>query len=151
MTEADLRNFLGLRVATRKREISSVVGSLTQDDLIRMCPLDKASQTQNILIGCLAGIVNFCINTPIDYPACQRFYNIVFANSKFAPIGSACPAWKSGPRSVNCQNAVNNFQASFDYGAVDKAFASSLVSVLFSNPTYAPCQVDAFTRSCNWN
>jgi len=111
-----------------------------------MCPLNYVEK-QDILAGCVAGIVYFC-QGQTDLTQCQRYYDTVFSYSIFSPIGANCPAWKSGPNSLNCANATNKFSANLNYTSVNKDFATFFAKTLFANTIYAPC--NANVQKCTW-
>jgi len=145
LSQVNLTYFLTQPVLA-KRQSSSTIGGFTVDQLLAMCPLNYV-YNQNILIGCLSGIVYFC-SGQTDLTNCQNYYNTIFSYSIYASIGANCPAWKYGVSSTQCQTVVNNFRASFEYGDADKVFASFFVSTLFANPTFAPC--DSSKQTCRW-
>ena len=145
MSETNLTNFLNTS-KLMKRQQSSSVATLTTDQLIGMCPLNYVGN-QDILVGCIAGIVYLC-QAASNYAECRRYYVEVFANSIFAPIGANCPAWKSGINSTACTTAVNGFNAVLEYTSVNKYFASLFATTLFANKIWAPCSSQI--EKCNW-
>jgi len=142
MSVQNLTNFLATGQLV-KRQITSTVATLTTDQLLKMCPLNYVAN-QDILAGCVAGIVYFC-QGQTDLTQCQRYYDTVFSFSIFAPIGANCPAWKYGPNSPKCANAVNSFSADLAYTSVNKDFATFFAKTLFANKEYAPC-----INKCAW-
>jgi len=143
MSADNLTDFLNIGKKA-KRQISSNVAALSTDQLLAMCNLNKID-INDIPTGCIAGINYFCQGKS-DLSQCQQWYDSVFSNSIYAPIGANCPAWKSGPRSSNCQNAVNSINVKLDYTIVNKQFASWFANVLFADRVYAPCN-----KNCNWD
>ena len=148
MSVQNLTDFLAIGKLEKlvKRESSSTVATLTTDQLLAMCPLNNVAN-QDILAGCVAGIVYFC-QGQTDLTPCQRYYNTVFSYSIFAPIGANCPAWKYGPKSSNCNNTVNSFSVSLDRTTVNKEFATFFAKTLFTNKEYAPC--NSLVQKCTW-
>ena len=146
MSSQNLNNFLSIPLV--KRQITSNVATLTTDQLLKMCPLNSVAD-QDILAGCLAGIVYFCQGPKTDLTKCRYYYDTVFKNSIFAPIGDNCPAWKYGPRSSNCTEATNKFEVKLEYTTVNKGFAKFFAKTLFTNSKYAPC-INSATVKCNW-
>jgi len=146
MTVQNLTNFLATPKLI-KRQASSTVATLTTDQLLAMCPLNNVAN-QDILAGCVGGIVYFC-QGQTDLTQCQRYYDTVFSYSIFAPIGANCPAWKYGPRSSQCNTTVNSFSVSLQYTTVNKDFASFFAKTLFTNTSYAPC-INTTTVKCTW-
>ena len=146
MTLQNLTDFLTIPLLF-KRQFSSNVATLTTDQLLQMCPLNYVEK-QDILAGCLAGIVYFC-QGQTDLTRCRNYYDTVFSYSIFAPIGANCPAWKYGPNSRNCNNAVNAFNVKLDYTTVNKDYASYFAKTLFTNRAYAPC-INSATVKCVW-
>jgi len=142
MSVQNLTDFLATRKLA-KRETSSTVATLTTEQLLAMCPL-KYVEKQDILAGCVAGIVYFC-QGKTDLAQCYRYYDTVFSYSIFAPIEDNCPAWKSGPNSKNCTTATNKFSVSLEYTTVNKDFATFFAKTLFTNKEYAPC-----IKNCAW-
>jgi len=140
-----------------KRGSSSTTATLTTQQLLDMCPLNKF-QNQDISAGCLAGIVYFC-QRKADLTQCHRYYEITFSNSIFKPIGDNCPAWKYGPNSANCKNALNGFYfrlsytsstgRDYLYNIVDQTFATFFAKTLFTNRDYAPC-ITSDQVKCTW-
>lgn len=145
MSVQNLTNFLATPVFV-KRESSSTVASLTTDQLLKMCPLNNVAN-QDILAGCVAGIVYFC-QAQTDLTPCQRYYDTIFSRSIFEPIGANCPAWKSGPNSGNCIKAVETFSVSLEYTTVNKDFANFFARILFADQKYAPC--NSIAQKCTW-
>ena len=127
-----------------KRQQVSNVGSLTQDDLLKMCPLSKI-ENQDVLSGCLAGIVSFCQGKK-DLSQCYSYYETTFTYSIYKSL-LICAPWKSGTVSDGCKQARNNFSASFVYTSISKTFADFFATVLFSNRDFAPC-IPTTTRKC---
>ena len=146
MSSKNLTDFLAIGKKV-KRQTTSTVATLTTDQLLKMCPLNYVAN-QDILAGCVAGIVYFC-QGKTDLAQCQRYYDTIFSYSIFAPIGANCPAWKYGPNSVNCANAVNGFSANLKYTTVNKDFATFFAKILFTNKEYAPC-TSTTTVKCIW-
>jgi hypothetical protein len=144
MNTQQLTDLLNTSPKKVKRVSISYFGTLTTDDLRAMCPLSRVENT-DILSGCLAGIVYFC-QGQTDLTQCHKYYNEVFSYSIYAPV-IACAAWKSGPESDNCRNAVNDFNVSLAYTNVNKKFAIFFKETLFTNPFFAPCNSQVMT--CN--
>ena len=142
-----LTKFLDIPSKLVKRQSSSTVATLTTDKLLKMCPLDSVEKV-DILAGCIAGIVYFC-QGQTDLTKCRNYYDTVFSYSIFAPIGANCPAWKSGPKSKNCNDAINKFQVKLEYTTVNKEFARFFARTLFTDSKYAPC-INSTTVKCNW-
>jgi len=141
----NLSNFL--RISTlSKRQSSSTAVTLTTEQLIKTCPLYALGTNGEVLLGCLAGIVQYC-SAGRDWNGCRHYYETVFGNSIFAPIAK-CAAWNFGPRSSECWVAVNNFSAKTEYSAIDKGFAGWFSSMIFGSRTYAPC--DPTKATCRW-
>ena len=143
MSAQNLTDFL---IASKKqrRQSSSNVATLTTEQLLKMCPLSNVVKKQDILAGCIAGITYFC-QGKTDLTQCQRYYDTVFSHSIFAPIGSNCPAWKYGPKSSQCNNAVNAFNVKLEYITVNMVFAKFFAKTLFANRDLAPC-----SSNCQW-
>ena len=129
----------------RAKRATTGSATLSTDQLLDMCPLSFVAK-QDILAGCLTGIVYFCQGQK-DFTQCHRYYDTVFSYSIFKRIG-VCAAWKSGPRSEACKRAINGFSADLSYTTVNKDFASFFGNVLFSNMDYAPC--DSQVEKCSW-
>ena len=146
MSSQNLTNFLAVSKLV-KRQSSSTVATLKTDQLLKMCPLNYVAN-QDILAGCIAGIVYFCQGQP-DLTECRNYYDTVFKNSIFAPIGANCPAWKSGPNSKNCKDATDKFQVKLEYTTVNKEFARFFARTLFTDSKYAPC-INSANVTCNW-
>ena len=144
MSAQNLADFLATPKLA-KRQSSSTVATLTTQQLLAMCPLNYVAK-QDVLAGCIAGIVYFCQGQK-DLTACHRYYNDVFSYSIYKPI-VACAAWKNGPKSSNCTDAVNVFRVSLDYTTVNKDFATFFARILFTNPSYAPCNPQ--NQKCTW-
>lgn len=107
----NLTNFLNIPISM-KRQTSSNAATLTTSQLLTSCSLNSLSKSKDILLGCMAGIVYFC-QSKKDWSNCRYYYDTVFANSFYAPIGKTCPAWKSGPRSIACAKAVSQFRRKY--------------------------------------
>lgn len=140
INQANLTSFLNIRVL--KRQTSSTVGIT---NLLKMCPLDSISESRDIVIGCLAGVVYSCQSG--NWYNCRNYYDSVFTNSMYAPI-LTCSAWNKGFRSAECVKAIGNFADHTEYSEIDKHFARWFVSTLFGNPLFAPC--DATKVKCTW-
>ena len=147
MSSQNLTDFLAIPAKLVKRQSSSTVATLTTEDLLKMCPLNSVEKV-DILAGCLGGIVYFC-QGQTDLAKCRNYYDTVFSNSIFATIGANCPAWKYGPRSSNCNDAINKFQVKLEYTTVNKGFANFFATTLFTDSKYAPC-INSTTVTCNW-
>ena len=80
---------------------------------------------------------------------CHRVYDQVFTVSIFKPIGDVCPAWKRGPRSLECYNAIQKFRYQLPYMLVTSDHAASLSSNIFGSQTFAPC-VSTPRITCRW-
>ena len=150
--------FMKSTVSLNKRQI--VTAPISTEELIRMCPMNNV-QNPDVAAGCIAGIYNrFC-----RYPGnavllgqCHDAYNRVFAASYFKPLGDVCPAWRRGPRSLSCAQAISAFSYNYFLGndaisgqpvylQLDSRHAHQLVVNIFANPTYAPC----VASTCIWN
>jgi len=145
MNAQNLTDFLKIGVKA-KREMSSTVATLTTKELLAMCQISFVEK-QDILAGCFAGITYFCKNQ-MELTQCQNFYDTVFLYSIFKTIGANCPAWKYGPRSSNCNDAVNDFNVKLEYTTINKEFATFFARTLFTNKEYAPC--NSTVQKCIW-
>jgi len=143
MSAQNLTDFL-IVSKKQRRQSSSNVATLTTEQLLQMCPLSNVVKKQDILAGCIAGITYFC-QGKTDLTQCQRYYDTVFSHSIFAPIGANCPAWKYGPNSWQCNNAVNAFNVKLEYTTVNMVFAKFFAEKLFANKDLAPC-----SSNCQW-
>jgi hypothetical protein len=151
--------FLNSRPPLTKRQALSIEGGITVDSLIQQCPLNNV-QGADVAAGCIAGIYNkFCLSTSplFSLAECQRNYNQAFGASIFQPLGDVCPAWKFGPRSTNCGQAITAFKYSLEvakdpltgapiYVNLNATHAGELVKSIFSNRNYAPCTAS----TCKW-
>ena len=146
MSSQNLTDFLAITPKLAKRQSISTVATLTTKDLLAMCPLNDVAK-QDILAGCVAGIVYFC-QGKTNLTECQNYHDTVFSYSIFKPIGANCPAWKFGPRSSNCNKTLDSFSVSLDYTAVNKDFATFFARTLFTNKEYAPC--NSQVQKCIW-
>lgn len=130
---------------------ASAPKTLSPEELYALCPLNQV--TSNIASGCIAGVyMKYCYQIPpteAAFAQCHSVYNQVFSQSIFKTLGDICPAWKKGPRSVECAMAINNFYVDLGYMIVTPQMAKNLVNTIFSSKTYAPC-VSVGTIVCRW-
>ena len=143
--DQSLKDFLFIPIKAKRQAISNV-GTLKTADLLKMCPLSRVDQ-QDILAGCMAGIVYFCQGQR-ELTQCHQYYTDVFERSLYKDI-YVCAPWKSGPRSTICTSAVKGFSVSLEYTTVNMQFANFFATTLFTNAAYAPCNRTA-TVKCNW-
>lgn len=145
---------LGSPSLRKRQQLSSVMG-LTPQQLYDLCPLNQVTNP-NVPAGCIAGIyLKFCANlaptNAAGYADCRKAYDTVLSQSIFAPIGQVCPAWKNGPRSVQCARAISEFKVNLGYITVTSGNAQDLVTNIIGNPFYAPCVTIPGSVTCNWN
>jgi hypothetical protein len=138
----------------KRQQVSSISG-YTSQQLYDMCPLNDVTNP-NVPAGCVAGIyTKFCAGlSPTDaigYANCRNAYDTVLARSIFNPIGAVCPAWKNGPKSMACAQAIAAFKVDLGYIVVTPAIAQNLVVNLIGNPIYSPCVTIPGSVTCNWN
>jgi hypothetical protein len=138
-----------------KRQQLTTGTPYTAQQLYDLCPLNNVTNP-NVPAGCIAGIYKkFCYNlAPTDatgYARCRNAYDAVLAQSIFAPIGAVCPAWRNGPKSMACAQAIAAFKVDLGYIVVTPAIAQNLVINLIGNPIYAPCVTIPDSVTCNWN
>jgi len=127
-----------------KRQLTS---ALSMDGLIAMCPLNNV-QDANVPAGCIAGIYNkYCLNLS-DLGTCQSAYDTVVTASIFKPL-SVCAAWNSGPRSLACAGAINNFKFTLPYMTLESSHASDFAKTIFGSQKYAPCMNTRVVK-CIW-
>jgi hypothetical protein len=134
-----------------KRQFLSIEPSLNASQLFAMCPISDI-QNPEVPAGCIAGIYkNFCMDlrTEQKMARCQEAYNKVFLVSIFKPIGEVCPAWRFGPRSLECAAAVRNFKFQLPYMTVTSDHAAQLAANVFGSRTYSPCNPIG-RISCKW-
>jgi len=150
--DQSLKDFLFIPIKAKRQMISNV-GTLKTADLLKMCPLSRVDQ-QDILAGCMAGIVYFCQGQrevqregQRDLTQCHQFYTDAFERSLYRDI-YVCAPWKSGPKSTICTSAVKGFSVSLEYTTVNMQFANFFATTLFTNPLYAPCN-NTKTVKCN--
>ena len=143
MTGDEIKDFLGGRL--QKRDFSSSVARPTIQKYLSTCPLAQLPKS-DILIGCLGGIYAYCQVSGNDLSICHDYYDTTFANSIYDNIGRECPAWKSGPNSVNCQIVANDFHATLAYTTISKSFAKLLIKTILNDTNLAPC----IESDCNW-
>jgi len=137
-------NFLNIPVLSKRQQSSS----LSSDELYQMCPLNNV-QNASVPAGCVAGIYNkYCLNLSNLGP-CQSSYDTVVKASYFKPLG-VCAAWKSGPKSLICANAIQNFTAVVNYMILTSTHASDFAKTIFGSQKYAPC-VPTANVTCIWN
>ena len=146
MSPQNLTDFLAITPKLAKRQSISTVATLTTEQLLKICPLNYVAN-QDIFAGCIAGIVYFCQGQK-ELTECHRYYNEVFSYSIFKPIVANCPAWKYGPRSSNCNDAMNAFNVKLEYTTVNREFATFFARTLFTNREYAPC--NSTVQNCTW-
>ena len=158
LTNVTFGLFMDTPVQLRKRQVLSFSASISTEELVRMCPLSNV-QGADVVAGCIAGIYNkFCFNpsNATLLRQCHDAYNRVFDASIFKPLGAVCPAWRNGPYSLSCQTAVNNFQHRYLLGYqkgvaiyldLNRIHAQELVSNIFGQRKYAPCQAPV---ACFW-
>jgi len=143
LTETNWTNLLEIPVLS-KRQLTS---SLSTDELIAMCPLNNV-QDASVPAGCVAGIYQkYCLNLK-DLGNCHNSYNTVVAASFFKPLG-VCAAWKFGPRSSTCVNAILSFKYALPYMTLTSTHASDFATTIFGSQKYAPC-VNTDTVKCIW-
>lgn len=148
--DTDWANYLSL-TPLRKRQSTNSQGSLTADQLLALCPLNNV-QSADVPAGCIAGLYNkYCMGiTTLDaLKQCQSMYDQVFAVSIFSSIGAVCPAWKYGPRSGQCAQAIKTFSYQLPYILVTSDMAANLTANILGSRTYAPC-VSMPGMTCNW-
>jgi hypothetical protein len=143
----------------KKRQQLATTVPVSTEELLRLCQLNNV-QSSDVGAGCVAGIYNkYCTNpsNPTLLKQCHDLYDQVFSASVFKPLGDVCPAWKKGPLSFSCANAVNAFSAVIFIGndpegnptylPLGRNMAREVVKNIFGQPKFAPCQAP-FT--CNW-
>jgi hypothetical protein len=148
-------------LSLRKRQVVGTQAPVTTEELIAMCPLNNV-QNGDVAAGCAAGIYKRFCTQPFDQNLlwqCHDAYNRAFAASIFKSLGAVCPAWRSGPRSAACSNAISTFSYDYYIGIdqntgkavylrLGSSHALQLVNNIFASRTYAPC-VAPFT--CYWS
>jgi hypothetical protein len=142
-----------------KRQVVTIPDSFSM--LVGQCNLNNV-QGSDVAASCVAAIYkNFCYN-PTDTQLlrqCHNAYNAVFSNSFFKSLGDVCPAWKRGPRSSACTNAISTFSYHFYIGkdnatgqdtylTLGSSHATQMVKNIFGSKIYAPCPYPA--PACNW-
>jgi len=159
LTNVTWAPFLNTPVTLRKRQTLSLSAPISTAELVNMCPLNNV-QNADVAAGCVAGIYNrFCYN-PADstlLAQCHDAYNRVFSASFFKPLGDVCPAWRRGPFSASCANAIRSFSYNLLMGYdplgnpvylnLNSYHAGELVKNIFAQPKFAPCQAPA---TCTW-
>jgi hypothetical protein len=161
LTNVTLGPFMTTPISNRsKRQFLSTFATVSADELYQMCPLNNI-QGQDVAAGCIAGIFNkFCrdpSNTGL-LKKCHEAYDTVFAASFFRPLGEVCPAWKKGPNSRSCAQAIANFSHRYlleidpitgggTYIDLNSSHARDLVRNILGNRMFAPCQAPF---NCAW-
>jgi len=127
-----------------KRSFSS---SQAVEEAYSLCPLNDVKNA-NVAAGCITGIYNkFCRDTK-DLQSCHSAYDNVVASSIFQPL-RVCAAWRSGPNSMTCASAIQNFLVVTDYMTLTSRHAMEFKSSIFASKLYAPC-VSTSSVTCNW-
>lgn len=127
-----------------KRQMTS---TLSAASLYQMCPLNQI-QNKEVVAGCIAGIYNNFCRISSALAECHSAYNQVVSQSYFSPL-LVCAAWKNGPSSSACSQAILNFYVPLDYMTLRSVQANDFVSTIFRSPTYAPCFPSSILK-CNW-
>jgi len=160
LTNATWIPFLNTPVTLRKRQTLSTSALISTQELVRLCPLNNV-QGADVAAGCVAGIYNrFCFKPtdPTLLAQCHDAYNRAFGASFFKPLGDVCPAWRKGPFSASCANAIRSFSYNLLMGKdpttgqlvylnLNSYHAGELVRNIFAQPKFAPCQAPAI---CSW-
>jgi hypothetical protein len=154
LSNVTLGPFLNTAVLLKKRQILSNQATASTSELLQMCPLNDI-QGSHVAAGCIAGIYNHYCYNPLNstlLSQCHDAYNRAFGASIFKSLGDVCPAWKNGPRSASCVIAIKNFQYHYVDGdrfsvILNYVHAQELVSNIFAQPKYAPCQAPVH---CIW-
>jgi len=140
LTNTNWTNLMNVPVLFKRQLLSS----MSREELYRTCPLNDA-QNREVVAGCVAGIYNkFCKNQS-NLVNCQSAYDQVISQSYFAPLG-VCAAWKSGPKSSQCGNAITTFRVQLPYTVLTSINARDFVQSILGSKTYAPCK----SSSCIW-
>jgi len=143
LSPANWTNLLSINVQTKvKRQQSS---SMTAQELYQLCPLNEIRKRE-VVAGCVSGIYNRFCKDKSDLKDCQDKYDAVVSQSYFAPLG-VCAAWRSGPNSPNCRDAITSFVVKLDYITLTRSHANDFVSSIYNNRVYAPCNGD----KCKWS
>ena len=128
----------------QKRQQSTTVDSTTQI-MLQYCNLNAINNNNenngNILVRCLGGIARWCNTGSKDLKApggCHDYYNRVYGNSMYAPLVKSCPMWIKGPKSLECNIAVNDVCNRKGLKSVECSFSQFSQSQLFTNRTLAP-------------
>jgi hypothetical protein len=158
--------YLNTPALLKKRNIFSSKATLTTEELLKTCPLNSgigSSAGADVAAGCVAGIYQKWCTQPTSSDStilrqCHDAYNKVFAASIFKSLGDVCPAWKKGPLSNSCAQAIDSFSYSLYMGIgpdgapvylqLNRAHAFQLVTSTFGSPVYAPCP--SILSFCNW-
>jgi len=127
-----------------KRTLTSSMSAL---ELYQLCPLNDFTNKE-VVAGCVAGIYNNLCKDKADLVPCQSAYDKVVSQSYFAPLG-VCAAWKFGPKSFPCQEAIYNFVVKLDYITLTRTHANDFVTSTLASKTYAPCTTTS-TVTCKW-
>lgn len=128
-----------------KRQQSTLYGETA---IKYYCPLD-AGITKEIVGGCLAGLVQFCLSGE-DLLKCHSYYSQALANSKrYSAMGRNCPRWRAGPNSPTCATDIQVLSKELEaydppLETSDKLFPISLRDNIFKSVKYAPCQDGAY-------
>ena len=150
LSDTTWASFMSITTLKKRQQLSTAAG-LTADQLYALCPLNDVRNPE-VPAGCIAGVYNkFCldISTAEKLDICQSVYNQVFQVSIFKPLGDVCPAWKNGPRSFECANAIRNFKYVLPYMVVTSDHAAQLTASIFGSRTYAPCY-NIGSITCKW-
>ena len=148
LTSEQLVNFINAgpnsTVSLTSRQVTST-STIYQDMLNNYCNLNEATTSSDVAVGCIAAVVYIC-QQQSDLSQCHKYYNEVFTRSIYSSIGAACPAWKFGPRSIECNTTVSNFAADLLYTKLSQSFAQMLQKNIFTSQVYAPCKAP----TCKW-
>lgn len=124
--------------------LSSIYTSSVSDTYLQQnCNPDQlVNSPSDVIESCAAAIQYRCIANQTN---CQYSWGLLFSRSvTFKPIGDNCPAWKKGPLTPDCNNAVK----AFPYGSVNSQMAQGLQQFL-SSPSLALCY-SVGGVICNW-
>jgi hypothetical protein len=156
LNSTDIGSVLGGLVSFRKRQFLSSLSSisdydrsttLSTDQLYALCPLNDV-QSADVPVGCIAGVYRkYCLKD--DLFDCRDAYTRIFGASIFKSLGLSCPPWLFGPSSLQCVQAIANFNVDLGYVNLTSFHASEINKAVFRKGQYAPC-INTATVKCKW-
>jgi hypothetical protein len=111
------------------------------------CKIDNLTVTSAALPTCINVLSNVMATLKSQEERAIVYSSLMYSSTKYSSI-LECAAWKSGPKSQKCTDAVTAVKQKLTTDA-DRQFAGYLQTNVFSSPSVAPCQNSA-SLVCKW-